>query len=432
MSFQFNWVFPDPQSLYARAKVILNEAVNKKPMPPIMADRISVETLDFGTIAPILDIVEISDIGPDRFKATLNIQYNGNFKMSLKTQIQANLLTLLEQTSPSKFAMPVMVGAASSLLLPLRLELSKIQLSGTITVVYSMKKGLTVMFDSDPVKNIKVTTPFDSYPSIASFIQCQIEAQMKASIMEDVPEMLHIFSRIKDSDSVHLRVISQPPYRNPVNEYSLMSLVPFKRPTVAKKMKTIYFNQCSLVPIKSTITDSITCCEINFFMHELRNKERGPQQNYRDKLFSQQDNNFQLKFHGYQPDMDIDNKYPPSHDPNDQNYNYNRHPMATFHRPKRRVIKLNGTTLKSSRQSAMQSITTKPNYCRPSYKGMHHFLYHDNNDYDDDDKTLSLSAVSSPRLQAIGTNTAVDESTLINVERTTISVISSPKSMALQ
>lgn len=376
MSFQFNWVFPNPQNLYDQAKVVLKEAVNKGPMSPVMADDISVESLDFGTIAPTLDIVDITDIGHDSFRGVLRMEYNGDFNLCLRTQIEANPLSILRQTgSPSQFALPKIVAASSSLLLPLRVEISEIRLAGVITVVFSPRKGLTILFDDNPLQSLKVSTAFDSIPSIASFIRREIETKMTESIIEDVPEMLHIFSRIGDPSKVHLRPISHVPYYNPLSDVGFA--IPFRRPAIVSNLSAIKTEQCSLAAVCGLIPDSFSRCSFEF---------ENP-----TSADMVEDSDHTLFYH------------------------YST-PLHKSRRRKRRVIKL---TNKGSVWSARSDFTNSGS--GDSVRS-------------DDDKTLSLSTSSSPQVDSGDQFTSPclldDDSTLIDVTSNraeALSARSSPK-----
>lgn len=111
MAFNFNWspLSGDPD-FYRRAEELLTDAMNKNPKPPIIVDDILVSELNLGDVPPDLDIVEISDIGVDRFRGTFKMSYNGNAFITLKTRVQANPLNTYLVTRPV-FASPMPLAA---------------------------------------------------------------------------------------------------------------------------------------------------------------------------------------------------------------------------------------------------------------------------------------------------------------------------------
>jgi len=78
MAFNFNWapLSGDP-GFYKRAEELLTNAMNKNQKPPIIVDDIIVTELNLGDVPPDLDVVEISDIGVDKFRGTFKMSYTG-------------------------------------------------------------------------------------------------------------------------------------------------------------------------------------------------------------------------------------------------------------------------------------------------------------------------------------------------------------------
>jgi distribution and morphology protein 34 len=193
MSFKFNWNSFNDENFYSRAKNLLTDALNKSNKPDIIVDKIVVQDLSLGDVAPNLEILEIGDLADDRFRGIFKLNYSGNGSITLATKIQANPLNVYTQNSP-QFSLPRFVGASSSLAMPLNLTLSQIEMSGIIILVFSKAKGLTLVFRNDPLESIKVSSTFDALPGIARFLQVQIENQIRALFREELPAILHKLS----------------------------------------------------------------------------------------------------------------------------------------------------------------------------------------------------------------------------------------------
>ena len=89
MAFNFDWSpLAADASFYARAKELLTAALNKSPKPPIIVDDIFVDDLNLGEVPPDLDLLEIGDLGLDRFRGMFKMCYSGNAFLTLKTRVQ--------------------------------------------------------------------------------------------------------------------------------------------------------------------------------------------------------------------------------------------------------------------------------------------------------------------------------------------------------
>jgi distribution and morphology protein 34 len=94
MSFLFSWNFFDKELLYERARIVLKETMNKTKKPAIIVGDMDVESFDFGTVPPRLEILEIGDIGIDRFRGIFKVDYEGDASLTLRTRIEVNGLTV--------------------------------------------------------------------------------------------------------------------------------------------------------------------------------------------------------------------------------------------------------------------------------------------------------------------------------------------------
>lgn len=194
MAFNFNWapLSGDP-GFYKRAEELLTDAMNKNKKPAIIVDDILVNELNLGDVPPDLDVVEISDIGVDKFRGTFKMSYAGNAFITIKTRVQVNPLNTYLVTRPS-YTSPRPLAAATGLTIPLQITLSDFRLSAIIILVFSKQKGLTIVFRNDPLESLKVSSTFDSIPFVANYLQTVIEGQLRTLFMDELPAIIHRMS----------------------------------------------------------------------------------------------------------------------------------------------------------------------------------------------------------------------------------------------
>jgi hypothetical protein len=87
MAFRFNW----PQfstEFYADAKAHLEKGLNKGPKPGNICDKIIVNELYLGTIAPELEILEIGELADEQFRGMFKLIYQGDAHIVLQTKVQ--------------------------------------------------------------------------------------------------------------------------------------------------------------------------------------------------------------------------------------------------------------------------------------------------------------------------------------------------------
>jgi mitochondrial distribution and morphology protein 34 len=87
MAFKFTWPTFSP-SFYETASNLLTRALAKAPIPPIITDAILVKELNFGTTAPELEMLEIGELGEDRFRGVFKLRYSGDAFIVLQTKVQ--------------------------------------------------------------------------------------------------------------------------------------------------------------------------------------------------------------------------------------------------------------------------------------------------------------------------------------------------------
>jgi distribution and morphology protein 34 len=230
MSFNFNWAFFDKGSLTYKAREVLKDTMNKGVKPEVLVDDIQVDTLDFGNIPPELEILEIGDLGEDKFRGIFKLEYSGDASLSLRTKVEANPLALLCKQAPRN-AFPSILAASRSLELPLSILLSEIKLSAIVILVFSKARGLTLVFQNDPLESVTVISTFDFLPGIANFIKQEIEERLRESFREDIPEVLYQLSQEKassdrETDMKYLLSQIQHAPHSPTNQPLLSDLFP--------------------------------------------------------------------------------------------------------------------------------------------------------------------------------------------------------------
>ena len=218
MSFKVNWDSLDTESLSHWTKDILTNALNSGKSHNILASNITIKDLNFGKVAPDFEILEIGELGKDRFRGIFKINYHGDFHLTLHTQVQANPMNIYYSNSLEKevnydglynnnnnnsgtdddddnsFVTPHFVMANEQFAIPLDLKLSDIKINGIGIIVFSKSKGLTLVFRNDPLDSIKVSSTFDTVQVLANFLQKQIESQIRDLFRETLPTLIHQLS----------------------------------------------------------------------------------------------------------------------------------------------------------------------------------------------------------------------------------------------
>ncbi|PVG03597.1 hypothetical protein CPB86DRAFT_669582, partial [Serendipita vermifera] len=196
MSFTFKWPrFSD--RFHAEAKEMLHSALNKGNKPPVIADKIEVVELEMGTQPPDLEIKDIGELTKDQFRGIFKLTYDGDAFIVLRTKVQANPL------NHRKNDMSDLLGGSSGgilaahqpLVVPMLLRLSSFKLDCYVLLVVSKQKGCTLVFKTDPLQNVQVSSTFDSIAVIQSFIQREIEEQLREMFREDLPGIIHRLSQ---------------------------------------------------------------------------------------------------------------------------------------------------------------------------------------------------------------------------------------------
>ncbi|TKY84918.1 hypothetical protein EX895_005998 [Sporisorium graminicola] len=198
MSFNFKWP-TFSEEFHESAAQMLNSALNRGPKPKVIADDILVEELGMGTIPPELEILEIGDLGTDRFRGIFRLTYAGDAHLVLKTKVQANPLSKPNRPDiglfPSSNASRGILFAAAPLIVPMHLRLSSVKLRAIVVLVVSKAKGITLVFKNDPLESVEVSSTFDSVAVIQKYLQQEIEGQLREMFREDLPGIIHRLSQ---------------------------------------------------------------------------------------------------------------------------------------------------------------------------------------------------------------------------------------------
>lgn len=217
MSFRINWESLQKKSLSTWSTSSLNEALNSGKKPNIISGEIQIVDLNLGNKAPDFEILEVGDLGPDKFRGIFKFKYDGDASITVNTKVQASPLTiysdniidtLIEQNNGSlddldflencseisSFVKPNFNDADVNFSIPLNLKLSEFKLSSIIIIVFSKTKGLTLVFKNDPLESISVNSSFDTIKPIAKFLQKKIELQISELFREQLPSLLYKFS----------------------------------------------------------------------------------------------------------------------------------------------------------------------------------------------------------------------------------------------
>lgn len=87
------------------------------------------------------------------------------------------------------------LAAHQPLVVPMNLCLSNFKLNAYVVLVVSKTKGITLVFKTDPLQNVDVSSTFDSIAVIQKYIQKEIEGQLREMFREDLPAIIHKLSQ---------------------------------------------------------------------------------------------------------------------------------------------------------------------------------------------------------------------------------------------
>lgn len=221
MSFKVNWP-AFSQDFIQKAKEQLTVALNSGKKPENIAGEIRVTQLHMGTRPPELEIIEISELITERFKGMFKLSYTGDAFIVVQTVIQANPL----HTKTYKRTIDVSMGMLSAhkpFLVPMEMKIQRVVLKGIIVLAVDKEKGITLVFKSDPLESVLVSSTFDDIPNIKKLLQRQIEAQLRKMFQLELPQMIHNLSLVmlkeqKDAESPRDEPVKTPHQRTLSNE----------------------------------------------------------------------------------------------------------------------------------------------------------------------------------------------------------------------
>jgi hypothetical protein len=110
-----------------------------------------------GSKPPELEILEIGDLSPDRFKGIFKLVYQGDGYIDLQTAVQANPLCISSPSMVLNVGRP-MLAAAKPLVVPMDMRISQVRLRGIIVLVVDKEKGVTLVFKNDPLESVVVNS----------------------------------------------------------------------------------------------------------------------------------------------------------------------------------------------------------------------------------------------------------------------------------
>ncbi|KAG9102686.1 ERMES complex subunit [Ceratobasidium sp. 370] len=175
---------------------MLEAALNKGNKPPIIADRIEVVELEMGKQPPELEVRDIGDLTMDQFRGIFRLSYAGDAHIVLRTKVQANPLNNKKSDLDGVPGISRGILAAHQpLVVPMLLRLSHFRLNAYVVLVVSKQKGITLVFKTDPLQNVDVSSTFDSIAVIQKYIQREIEGQLREMFREDLPGIIHRLSQ---------------------------------------------------------------------------------------------------------------------------------------------------------------------------------------------------------------------------------------------
>lgn len=164
MSVQFCW--PELNDAVKQGIVdSLESSLNQKGWSSILIGPIRIGELDIGRIPPDLEILEIGEASLAELKATFKLTYSGDAKISL-------LIGVAGFTEPVHFTV------------------DQLKLNAILSVHISSSQGLTVVFWTDPVESIAISSTFDAI-GLKGVIQGEVESLIRQFFRNQLPSILH-------------------------------------------------------------------------------------------------------------------------------------------------------------------------------------------------------------------------------------------------
>lgn len=161
-----------------------------------------------------MEILEIGELSTDKFRGIFKLTYCGDAYIVIQTKVQVLIYTFIiinnrvpnrilyikanpmhaKESDLPRHTRPSVLAADQPLIVPMLLRISDLKLRGIVVLVVSKTKGITLVFKNDPLESILVSSTFDSVTSVRSFLQREIENQLRNLFQEDLPVMIHNLS----------------------------------------------------------------------------------------------------------------------------------------------------------------------------------------------------------------------------------------------
>eukprot|EP01088_Endostelium_zonatum_P015579 TRINITY_DN3891_c0_g1_i1.p1 TRINITY_DN3891_c0_g1~~TRINITY_DN3891_c0_g1_i1.p1 ORF type:complete len:218 (+),score=27.08 TRINITY_DN3891_c0_g1_i1:147-800(+) len=217
MSFDITWPQFD-EEMINMVKDKLNGILNSStpgepsPLPEELVAPLVVTGISFGTIAPELEVVDISDIQEERFQGGLKIRYEGDLFLELSTAVEVNAC-VEKRPKDRRYVQSIHSDVLTEPLhIPLKIMISKIKLSGILQASFTKKpshEGLTASkqtgpiaayFEGDPLVSVCVTSNFDGLSPVKNLLQSTIEDFLRTFFQQDFPNLIRKLSTMLNLD----------------------------------------------------------------------------------------------------------------------------------------------------------------------------------------------------------------------------------------
>ncbi|XP_063900015.1 uncharacterized protein LOC135119527 isoform X2 [Zophobas morio] len=100
-----------------------------------------------------------------------------------------------EHNKPRSIRKVGILAANKPLILPVKVKLSFIRLSGIAILEIDDVRGVMLNFKYDPLVGLKVNTSFDNEPTISEFLYNLLKEMLRSWLLEDLPELVYTLSK---------------------------------------------------------------------------------------------------------------------------------------------------------------------------------------------------------------------------------------------
>ena len=211
MSFAIEWPHFD-EGMVNLAKDKLNKILNSSSadepstLPEQIVGPLIVSDVSFGSIAPELEMMDISRMQEDQFEGKFKIKYAGDLFLELTTVVEVN--PLVDKTEGTKYVSNIHSEILTEALhIPLKILISKVRLSGIIHISFSKKSSgssshenltksqkpgpiVQASFEGDPLQSVSITSNFESLSPVRKLLQATIEDFLRQFFQTDFPNLV--------------------------------------------------------------------------------------------------------------------------------------------------------------------------------------------------------------------------------------------------